>query len=72
MVRASLQVEPEDEADTPARAHKRDASTLEAEAEAVEEARGEEKPFKKLKIDKVDTSKMKLLTSFFKPRPKRP
>ena len=23
----------------------------------------------KLKIDKVDTSKMKLLTSFFKPRP---
>ena len=53
---------------TPPRAHKRDASTLEAEAKAVEEARGEEKPSKKLKIDKVDTSKMKPLTSFFKPR----
>ena len=65
MVRASLYVEPEDEADTPARAHKRDASTLEAEAEAVEEAP------KKLKIDKVDTSKIHKLTSFFKAKPRR-
>jgi hypothetical protein len=67
MARASLQVEPE--ADTPARANKCAASTLEAKGAAVEEACGEEKPSKKLKIDKVDTSKIQKLTSYFKAKP---